>query len=41
VSTTPVIGDADPTLLAVSTTAGVLAALVQFIGLVRWPFLVP
>jgi hypothetical protein len=35
------IDDADPTLLAVATTAGVLAALVQFLGLVRWPFLVP
>jgi len=35
------IGDADPTLLAVATTTGVLAALVQFLGLVRWPFLVP
>ena len=35
------IGDADPSLLAVATTVGVLAALVQFLGLVRWPFLVP
>jgi hypothetical protein len=35
------IGDADATLLAVATTVGVLAALVQFLGLVRWPFLVP
>ena len=35
------IGDADPALLAVATTVGVLAALVQFLGLVRWPFLVP
>jgi hypothetical protein len=35
------IGDADPTLLAVATTIGVLASLVQFLGLVRWPFLVP
>lgn len=35
------IGDADPTLLAVTATVGVLAALVQFLGLVRWPFLVP
>jgi hypothetical protein len=32
---------ADPTLLSVTTTVGVLAALVQFLGLVRWPFLVP
>jgi Domain of unknown function (DUF4386) len=35
------IGDADPALLALATTAGVLAAAVQFLGLVRWPFLVP
>src|SRR5829696_264812 len=36
-----VISDADRTLLAVGTTVGVLAAVVQFLGLVRWPFLVP
>ena len=35
------IDDADPTLLAVATTVGVLAALVQFLGLVRWPCLIP
>ncbi len=35
------IDDADPALLATATTVGVLAALVQFLGLVRWPFLVP
>ncbi len=35
------IGDADPALLAVATVTGILAALVQFLGLVRWPFLVP
>jgi hypothetical protein len=35
------IGDADATLLAVATTLGVLASLVQFLGLARWPFLVP
>jgi hypothetical protein len=35
------IGDADATLLSVATAVGVLAALVQFLGLVRWPFLVP
>jgi hypothetical protein len=35
------IGDADGTLLAVGTTVGVLAAIVQFLGLIRWPFLVP
>ena len=35
------INDADPALLSMTTTTGVLAALVQFLGLVRWPFLVP
>jgi hypothetical protein len=35
------VGDADGTLLAVTTTVGVLAAVVQFLGLIRWPFLVP
>jgi hypothetical protein len=35
------IGDADGTLLAVATVTGVLAALVQVLGLIRWPFLVP
>jgi hypothetical protein len=35
------IPDADPTLVAVATTVGVLAAIVQFLGLIRWPFLVP
>jgi hypothetical protein len=35
------LADADSTLLAVTTTVGVLAALVQFLGLIRWPFLVP
>ena len=35
------IEDADATLLSVATTVGVLAAVVQFLGLVRWPFLVP
>jgi hypothetical protein len=35
------IDDADATLLALATTIGVLAAVVQFLGLVRWPFLVP
>jgi len=33
--------DADATLLSLTTTVGVLAAAVQFLGLVRWPFLVP
>ncbi|HPU04544.1 MAG TPA: DUF4386 domain-containing protein, partial [Rhodoglobus sp.] len=32
---------ADATLLAITTTVGVLAAAVQFLGLVRWPFMVP
>lgn len=32
---------ADGGLLAVGMTIGVLAALVQFLGLVRWPFLIP
>lgn len=36
-----VIIDADPILLMVAATVGVLASLVQFLGLVRWPFLVP
>ena len=35
------IADADPTLLALTTATGVLAGAVQFLGLVRWPFLVP
>jgi hypothetical protein len=35
------ISDADPTLIAIATTVGVLAAVVQFLGLMRWPFLVP
>src|SRR5204862_5746211 len=32
---------ADRALLELTTTTGVLAALVQFLGLIRWPFLVP
>ena len=36
-----VLVGANGTLLAVAATVGVLAALVQFLGLVRWPFLVP
>jgi hypothetical protein len=35
------ISDADSTLLSLATTVGVLAAVVQFLGLIRWPFLVP
>lgn len=30
-----------PWFLAVGTTLGVLAGLAQFLGLIRWPFLVP
>lgn len=33
--------DANPTVLAVGATVGALAALVQLLGLIRWPFLVP
>jgi len=33
--------DADPTLLVVTTAIGLLASLVQFLGLIRWPFAVP
>lgn len=33
--------DANPTVLALATAIGVLAALVQFLGLIRWPFAVP
>ena len=35
------INDADPTLIVLATTVGVLAAVLQFLGLIRWPFLVP
>jgi Domain of unknown function (DUF4386) len=34
------LADADSTLVALSVLTGVLAALVQFLGLIRWPFLV-
>jgi hypothetical protein len=33
--------DADPTVLALATATGLLAALVQFLGLIRWPLAVP
>lgn len=33
--------DAGGPLLALATTTGVLAALVQLLGLIRWPFAVP
>ncbi len=32
---------ANSTLVVVGATVGVLAAVVQFLGLIRWPFLVP
>jgi len=32
---------ANPAVVAVAATTGVLAAVVQFLGLIRWPFLVP
>jgi hypothetical protein len=35
------LADADPTVLALATAIGLLAAPVQFLGLVRWPFAVP
>ncbi|HEX6712310.1 MAG TPA: DUF4386 domain-containing protein [Thermoleophilaceae bacterium] len=35
------LADADGALIAVGAVVGVLAALVQFLGLVRWPFVVP
>jgi hypothetical protein len=34
-------GNANGTVLSLATTIGVLAALVQFLGLIRWPFAVP
>jgi hypothetical protein len=36
-----VLEGADPLLLSLGSAVGVLAALVQFLGLIRWPFLVP
>jgi hypothetical protein len=35
------LDDASATLLIVGATVGVLAGLVQLLGLIRWPFLVP
>jgi hypothetical protein len=35
------LDDASGTLLIVGATVGVLAGLVQLLGLIRWPFLVP
>ncbi|MDQ0078501.1 DUF4386 domain-containing protein [Arthrobacter oryzae] len=36
-----VLQGADVLLLSLGSTVGVLAAVVQFLGLIRWPFLVP
>ena len=36
-----VLAPGDTAYAAAMTTAGVLASLVQFLGLIRWPFLVP
>jgi hypothetical protein len=35
------LADANPRILALATATGLLAALVQFLGLIRWPFAVP
>jgi len=35
------LADANRTVLAVGTAMGLLAALVQFLGLIRWPFAIP
>jgi hypothetical protein len=35
------LADANPTVVSLATAAGLLAALVQFLGLIRWPFAVP
>jgi len=35
------LDNADETLLILGATIGVLAALVQLLGLIRWPFLIP
>ncbi len=35
------LDEASGTLLVVGATVGVLAGLVQLLGLIRWPFLVP
>jgi hypothetical protein len=41
VLTSASLDGANSTVLALATTLGVIAAVVQFLGLVRWPFLVP
>jgi hypothetical protein len=35
------LAGADPTVLFVTAAVGVVASVVQFLGLIRWPFLVP
>jgi len=35
------LGGANSTILSLATAVGLLAALVQFLGLIRWPFAVP
>jgi len=35
------LDDADSAVVALSIVVGVLASIVQFLGLIRWPFLVP
>jgi hypothetical protein len=35
------LADANPTVLSLATAIGLLAALVQFLGLIRWAFAVP
>lgn len=35
------LGDANGTVLSVATAVGLIAALVQFLGLIRWAFVVP
>jgi hypothetical protein len=35
------LGGVAPALVATATVIGVLAAVTQFLGLIRWPFLVP
>lgn len=38
---TGVLDGADSTLLGLGAALGVLASVVQFLGLIRWPFLIP
>ncbi len=35
------VADADRTLVGLGLVIGILASVVQFLGLIRWPFLVP